>query len=245
MAKDRPPPLPWTQFSYDDFFRDHAVACMTNEEVGAYLHLLHAAWTSYPPGWIPDDPEYLASVSRLGPAWAEHAQSILRAFRRKDDHLEQKRIIEEYRAYAKRHENDSARGVAAARVRWSKHASRMQAACSTMPDVDVDVDVDVEKETKKEESKAKDVRKSARPAFVRPTLEEVTAYCAERLEAGKPPVDPEQWFDRYTSNGWRVGRSAMKDWRAAVRTWEKNDFQSPAGSTSDAAWERWKKGGKP
>lgn len=53
-----------------------------------------------------------------------------------------------------------------------------------------------------------------------PKIEDVKAYCAER----KNKVDAQQWFDHYTSNGWRVGRNPMKDWKAAVRTWEKNDY---------------------
>lgn len=57
--------------------------------------------------------------------------------------------------------------------------------------------------------------------FVKPTLQEVTAYCRERNNT----VDPQQWLDHYTSNGWKVGRNAMKDWKAAVRTWERMDKQ--------------------
>ena len=52
-----------------------------------------------------------------------------------------------------------------------------------------------------------------------PTLEEVKAYCSERGNK----VDPERWFDYYTSNGWKVGKNPMKDWKAAVRTWERQD----------------------
>ena len=54
--------------------------------------------------------------------------------------------------------------------------------------------------------------------FQAPSLEEVAAYCAER--GGM--VDPVVWYDFYLSKGWKVGRSAMKDWRASVRTWERN-----------------------
>ena len=56
--------------------------------------------------------------------------------------------------------------------------------------------------------------------FQKPTLEEVTAYCQERGN----DVDPQAWIDYYTSNGWKVGRICMKDWRAAVRTWERNEI---------------------
>jgi hypothetical protein len=53
--------------------------------------------------------------------------------------------------------------------------------------------------------------------FAPPTLEEVRAYCQERGNS----VDPERWMDFYQSKGWMVGKNKMKDWKAAVRTWEK------------------------
>lgn len=55
--------------------------------------------------------------------------------------------------------------------------------------------------------------------FTKPSLDEVSAYCAERGNK----VDAEKWYDYYESNGWRVGKNAMKDWKAAVRTWEKRE----------------------
>lgn len=55
--------------------------------------------------------------------------------------------------------------------------------------------------------------------FVKPSLEEIKAYCAER----KNTVSPEKFLDYYEANGWRVGRNPMKDWRAAVRNWEQNE----------------------
>lgn len=58
--------------------------------------------------------------------------------------------------------------------------------------------------------------------FVKPSLDEVIAYCQERRNS----VNPEKFIDYYESNGWKVGKNSMKDWKAAVRTWEKNSFQS-------------------
>ncbi len=55
--------------------------------------------------------------------------------------------------------------------------------------------------------------------FEAPTLEEVRLYCLER----KNNIDPEQFIDFYTSKGWKVGNSPMKDWKACIRTWEKKD----------------------
>lgn len=62
--------------------------------------------------------------------------------------------------------------------------------------------------------------------FTPPTVEEVRAYCEERGNA----VDPERFVDYYSSNGWKVGRNAMKDWKAAVRTWERDDRKKESGS---------------
>ena len=56
--------------------------------------------------------------------------------------------------------------------------------------------------------------------FVKPTVEQVRDYCQER----KNGVNPEKFVDYYDSNGWKVGKNPMKDWKAAVRTWEKNRF---------------------
>ena len=59
--------------------------------------------------------------------------------------------------------------------------------------------------------------------FKQPTIEQVKAYCLERNKG----VDPERWFDFYVSKGWLVGKAKMKDWKASVRTWEKETLVSP------------------
>lgn len=53
--------------------------------------------------------------------------------------------------------------------------------------------------------------------FKAPTLDEVLNYCKER----KNGVNAQRFIDYYTANGWKVGRNPMKDWKAAVRTWER------------------------
>lgn len=65
--------------------------------------------------------------------------------------------------------------------------------------------------------------KPTRTRFTPPTLEEVQAYCTERNNN----VDAERFINYYTSNGWQVGRNKMKDWKAAIRTWEKNGYSKP------------------
>jgi predicted phage replisome organizer len=54
--------------------------------------------------------------------------------------------------------------------------------------------------------------------FIPPTIIEISTYCTER----KNNVDPQRYFDFYESKGWMIGKNKMKDWQAAVRTWEKD-----------------------
>ena len=65
--------------------------------------------------------------------------------------------------------------------------------------------------------------KESRSKFQKPTLSEVSDYCRERGNR----IDPAEFIDHYESNGWMVGKNHMKDWRAAVRTWEKREKEVP------------------
>ena len=53
----------------------------------------------------------------------------------------------------------------------------------------------------------------------------VKEYCNERNKG----VDPDEFFNFYESKGWLVGKSKMKDWQAAVRTWER--YKKPKNIT--------------
>lgn len=59
--------------------------------------------------------------------------------------------------------------------------------------------------------------------FQKPTIEEIREYC---LEEGYN-VDAEQFYNFYESKGWLVGKSPMKNWRAAVCTWVKREKKFP------------------
>ena len=65
--------------------------------------------------------------------------------------------------------------------------------------------------------------KKSNSHFQKPSLEDVRKYCISRGNQ----VDPEQFFNFYESKGWIIGKSPMKDWRAAVRTWEKREKEIP------------------
>jgi hypothetical protein len=69
-----------------------------------------------------------------------------------------------------------------------------------------------------------------------PSIEEVRNYCSERNNG----IDADQWHDYYSSVGWVVGktRKPMKDWMAAVRTWERNSprKQNVISKMTDTSW---------
>ncbi len=65
----------------------------------------------------------------------------------------------------------------------------------------------------------KEIKNKESSRFAPPSLEDVRAYCSERNNS----VDPQRFIDFYESKGWMVGKNKMKDWKAAVRTWEQRD----------------------
>lgn len=65
----------------------------------------------------------------------------------------------------------------------------------------------------------KNINKRDKKIIIPPSIEEIKQYCQER----KNNVDPQGFYDFYQSKGWFVGKNKMKDWQAAIRTWERND----------------------
>lgn len=99
-----------------------------------------------------------------------------------------------------------------------------------------EIEIELEKEIKIE----KEIHSSAkstttkRKRFEKPTLSEIKAYCIERNNN----VDAQHFFDYYESNGWKVGKNSMKNWQAAVRTWEKNSYTNTTKQTKKTNTEQ-------
>lgn len=76
-------------------------------------------------------------------------------------------------------------------------------------------------EPQPEEKPAQEIQqeKPKRKNFVKPTVEEIAAFCKEK----KYTVNAQQFFNYYESNGWKIGRNAMKSWQAAVQNWNTRD----------------------
>lgn len=118
----------------------------------------------------------------------------------------------------------------AERMRKSRDKKKMLAECNNVTnecnnvkkcytEIEKEKELDTEIEIEKEIDMVKS-DKPTRKRFIPPTIEEVQAYCDERCNN----VDAERFINFYTSNGWKVGKNKMQDWKAAVRTWERNGY---------------------
>lgn len=98
--------------------------------------------------------------------------------------------------------------------------------------------------SEEEEELGRGIRKEEagekRARFRAPALGEVAAYASEYCAKQRLDLSgfsAERFIDHYTANGWRVGRTPMKDWKATVRNWCRNDCK-PMGGGSYAQYDR-------
>lgn len=76
-----------------------------------------------------------------------------------------------------------------------------------------------EEEKDIKENPLKGVKEKPLARFTPPTVDDVALYCQERGNA----VNAQRFVDFYAAKGWKIGQNPMKDWKAAVRTWEQRD----------------------
>ena len=103
------------------------------------------------------------------------------------------------------------------RLKQAQYRSRLNPSITVNDNVRCVDNTEAKAEAYTEVNNTKDAKASN--AFKKPSVDDVYIYCM--VERGNT-VDPQAFIDFYTSNGWKVGRNPMKDWKAAVRTWEKN-----------------------
>lgn len=241
------------------FMDDPAVQGMSVTAVGAYALLFCSAWHVDDPGVLPDNDRVLASLARMDLAeWLAVRDQVARAFDTSQPGVwiqkGLRRTLEAQDRYfirQQRHGSDGGKAKAAnmkARVpSTSLEAASSEPLAYTRFSVRGSTVLGTEtpesESTPESEPSPRATHAAPRgPAFVKPTLEELAAYCRERRNT----VDPQAWLDHYTANGWRIGRSPMRDWRAAVRTWERNGFtangtgRQPSGKLSAADIQRFR-----
>lgn len=115
------------------------------------------------------------------------------------------------REYRQRIEND----------RTNVQTNLRQISEKSPPEIEKELEKDIEIE-KEIHSSAKSTT-TKRKRFEKPSISDIKQYCMERNNN----IDASQFFDYYESNGWKVGKNSMKDWKAAVRTWERSEYRKP------------------
>lgn len=106
---------------------------------------------------------------------------------------------------------------------YTLDVNKMDTKC--IQDVSVGKDsigkVSIDKNSIVKDSKGESVRGEKAKRFIPPSVEEIEQYCIERSNN----IDAQSFIDFYESKGWMIGKNKMKDWKAAVRTWERSRKQ--------------------
>jgi len=202
---------PAFQFYPKQFLGDDMVLLMSTESIGAHILLMCIAWQQDPPCSLPDDVEKIRKWTKLGiKSWNKRGKEILSAWRLEDGRWYQDGLLKEHKKQIElRTKRESA-----ANKRWNTpdaNALQVQSTSNALHS--------------SSSSSTSLKNKHIRRVFKIPELKEVTDYCQER----KNNIDPQAWLDHYTSNGWMVGKVAMKDWKAAIRTWERRNYGGQQG----------------
>lgn len=168
-----------------------------------------------------DDPEYMLKTDYALIAWDLHVseetiESVVNDFGlfrfTEDGHFYSERMMQDMKSWSaiKSARSEAGKKSADARQQRREATSVQQVLSNSSTNVE---------QTPTPQPSAPQPEKPKVVRFVPPTLDEVKAYCQERGNR----VNPERWFYFYQSKGWMVGKNKMKDWRSAVRTWERDD----------------------
>ncbi len=199
-------------FSHDDNSQDDEKICRLIKDMG---------WEAYGIYW--------AIVERLhanGGYMRTDCERIAWALRLPEHHKIEK-IINDYQLFIvngeqftsqrvldniKQRKSKSLKAKQSARIRWDATAMR--------PQCDGNAIKERKGKERKEDKDTTPLNDSNPPKNKPENLESVKAFCSEVSSS----VDPQKFYDYYESNGWKVGKNKMKDWKAAFRNWGRSDF---------------------
>lgn len=223
---------PWFDFYPERFIAGTAI--MELHERGAYITLLCHQWLA---GSLPND---LRILSRL--AGGDVSEAVLEKFPVCEDGKRRNAKLENVRAeQIERMQKNRGRAQKAASARWSPDASSnaqamLQASDKHAPSMPQAYPQAMLEPCLPQPSSLNPYPSTQVPDPVLPTVHasprkradarpasamDVVAY-GMTLEPALPPVEAQRFWDYYQSNGWKVGRNPMKDWKAAVRNWQRN-----------------------
>ena len=240
---------PYMKFYIGDYLADtQHLSCL---EHGAYVLLIFAYWQNGGP--LPNDTKLLRRYTRTDAnMWRKCSKNVLEMFHAENDVLIHARIEKEL---AKRAQV-SIHNTNAINKRWNERNTNViptKYPNDTIPIVHspysyknkrieeaASAAVSVSKTSKKREKVAKSepLPPSSSRRFLPPSVDQVRLYCDER----RNKVDPATFCDFYAAKGWKIGKETMKDWQAAVRTWEKrsaSDAVKQSGGALSGRADAW------
>jgi uncharacterized protein YdaU (DUF1376 family) len=197
---------PAFQLYASDFDMD--TASWTCPQVGVYIRLLMYSWVN---GGIPNSISEMARITRmdrrtLAKMWD---QTVGKKWTLNAANMYVNNRLElEREKQANYKETQSKKGKAGNQIKWKDHIAGA---------------IPVRSPEHRSSSSSSSSKRNNK--FIIPELSEIAAYCIER----KTGINPQTFFDHYSSNGWMVGKNKMKDWKAAIRTWEARGGNQNAG----------------
>jgi uncharacterized protein YdaU (DUF1376 family) len=192
----------------------HLLSVMDWTGYGIYWGIIEKLHASSD-GWMDADYERIAFAMRSQCVLIKQVIEDFGLFNLDGNRFTSDRVLKNLREIKKK----SDIGKTNAKARWDKALTKDATA---MP---LQCQPNAIKERKGKESKVKE-----KEIWTPPSMNEIAAYCKERGNV----VDPQRWHDFYMAKGWMIGKNRMKDWKAAVRTWEKGDENKPLNTWGPA-----------
>ena len=215
-------------FYVKDWLASRSVKRMTLAQRGAYLELLCAQWLD---GSLPDDKDELRAILAVSePEFSKVWTRVEPMFPVCSDGQRRNEKLSELREKAL---EKSEKASASVSKRWAKSEqvepekdtnvlrTNYDRNTNDIPFNSQELIVNIQESIVKEELPEVPAKPSpVKPKFIKPTIEEVEGYMAERGWTD-PSHWAAQWVAHYEANGWKVGKNPMKQWKSAVITWER------------------------
>lgn len=184
-----------------DFYMD--TVGWTATEVGAYFRLLMHEWVNGPLPNNMADLSRIAGISDARTLYKMWSRTLVNKFTTTDGNLLiNKRLESEREKQSINRELQVKKGISGANKRWENRIA--PAIAQAQP---------------KDSSSSSISSSINKSIFNKPHIEEIALYCNSR----KNNINPQIFYDHYESNGWMIGKNKMKNWQAAIRTWEQRE----------------------
>ena len=192
---------------------DNPIVCKDADHLAIWIWLLlHAVWDSY-------DVEFHGKRLTLQPGQLTTGRKVI-ADELKISESKVQRVLKEFESEHQIEQQTDHQCRLITIVSWDKYQLGEQRNEHQVNNdrTTSEQRVNTNKESNKE-NKVKKEKNNSKRTFTPPTREEVQAYIDEKGYS----VNAERFMDYYTANGWMVGKNHMKDWKATIRNWERNN----------------------